>query len=1333
MTLSYSGSTTTNMTGNNDAATVGLSATDWSVVGNKGSASNYPGLNKAGQIRLYYNASGSNSIVVSSLTGATINSITVTYGTSNYNAIVKVGSSTITDTNNADATGQYAINSSSFTIENGYSSNTQVYILSIVINYTPATPSYTITAQSNNTDYGTVSLSGSVITGSPKSGYRYATPAYSVSPANSATVSQNGNEFTVTPSANTTVTINFEAIPTYAVTLGDNSATLTEESAGAGVTLPSRDALNGYEFAGWSETNVSEETTTAPTIIPAGTYYPSANITLYPVYTKTVAGGGTTHETASVTVSEYATAHNWGSSSSSGQKSITLNSDVTATCNDGTNSGKYYSDWRIYQTETGKVTISTTSGELTSVTFTFTVSNTGTLNYNSSAITSGTAVNVSGTSAEFTVGNSTNATNGQVRITAISVNYDVTGGGTTYYWSAPVAAAVETPSIVVAENPFLFSTTATITCATEGAAIKYSYDNENWSDYSEALTITETKTIYAKATKNENVSTVAQVTVTKNLATPTVTVSGDLTLDLDGETNVSAGTLSAAVTYNEAAVAGATVTWSSSNTDVATIDASGAVTIKTTGSVTFTATYAGNSDYASATGTKTVTVIDNKAPGSAGNPYTVAEAIDAIDNDGNVTDVYVRGIVCTGGSSLSSGALNYWISDDGTETNKFEIYRGKGISNANFTNTDDIQVGDIVVVRGNITLYNSTTYEFSAGSQLVSRTEKPASDLAKTSDIVLDYLNNNTTADVTNYITSSSTGAYTFTVGDGTIIENADEIISALAVGTTTVTVNQAATLSYKAGSVVINVTVQDTRTAATTIPAINISTLTEGAADGTIEVVNPVKADEDVTFSFTSSDEDVLLIIDDAYTVGEVGTATVTVTATPSNTNLYKPVVANFDVTVQAAVMSENEISLAASSGSTVYGTPLNVNYTIADGYDGTMSYTIANSAIADVTIGASAITFTPKAVGTATITISAPATATFNAAENVQYTLTVTAPEGVSTAAVLGEETYTFDLSDNSDWEFPTDYATGENTYTKDGKTITLYAESNGYKHLGSALLIGKSGSTLTLPAFDRPVTKISTTGVTGASGKVTQNIFVGETAVSTVTTSAAVDHEYEIASEYQAAGTIYTLKVTNANNTQLSDITVHMQGGIAVKLNAAGYATYCSQYPLDFSKAEGYTAWQITGVDGTTITFSQITGSVKGGTGILLKGPATEPRTTITLTSVNSSTVLDDNLLEGTLAPTYVADNEYYGLSGNLFKKVNAGTVPAGKALLPASEVSGARELTFFFEDSETTGINSIENGKLTMENGAWYTLGGQKMNGKPATKGIYIINGKKVVIK
>lgn len=96
VTMQYSGSTTTNLTGENDAALVGLDATEWSVVGAKGSSNNLPGLNKEGTIRLYGHADGGNTITVSSLNNATINSITLDLKASNNNIYVKVGDNTIT-------------------------------------------------------------------------------------------------------------------------------------------------------------------------------------------------------------------------------------------------------------------------------------------------------------------------------------------------------------------------------------------------------------------------------------------------------------------------------------------------------------------------------------------------------------------------------------------------------------------------------------------------------------------------------------------------------------------------------------------------------------------------------------------------------------------------------------------------------------------------------------------------------------------------------------------------------------------------------------------------------------------------------------------------------------------------------------------------------------------------------------------------------------------------------------------------------------------------------------------------------------------------------------
>ena len=157
-----------------------------------------------------------------------------------------------------------------------------------------STPSYTVTATTNNSSYGTVSVNGYTITATPKTGYYVS--GYTVT-SGTATVTQNGNTFTVTPSSNCTVRINFAAKTQYTVTLKANGSTYTTLSAYSGdsVTLPTTaTAVSGYTFAGWASSTVSE-TTTKPTYYAAGaTYTPTANTTLYALYTRTDGTGGAT-------------------------------------------------------------------------------------------------------------------------------------------------------------------------------------------------------------------------------------------------------------------------------------------------------------------------------------------------------------------------------------------------------------------------------------------------------------------------------------------------------------------------------------------------------------------------------------------------------------------------------------------------------------------------------------------------------------------------------------------------------------------------------------------------------------------------------------------------------------------------------------------------------------------------------------------------------------------------------------------------------------------------------------------------------------------------------
>ncbi|MBQ1679042.1 MAG: InlB B-repeat-containing protein, partial [Oscillospiraceae bacterium] len=147
--------------------------------------------------------------------------------------------------------------------------------------------SYTVTAVSNNTSYGTVSVNGNKITASPKSGY-YVSDAQVTS--GTATVSINGNVITVNASSDCTVKVIFAVKPQYTVTYKALGATVGSNTAYIQdvITLPTTaTAVNGYEFVGWTAATVAETTNKPSYYAPGASYTVTANATLNALYTRT--------------------------------------------------------------------------------------------------------------------------------------------------------------------------------------------------------------------------------------------------------------------------------------------------------------------------------------------------------------------------------------------------------------------------------------------------------------------------------------------------------------------------------------------------------------------------------------------------------------------------------------------------------------------------------------------------------------------------------------------------------------------------------------------------------------------------------------------------------------------------------------------------------------------------------------------------------------------------------------------------------------------------------------------------------------------------------------
>ena len=124
----YTQTTTTNMTDGNNAAIIGLDEDVFEVKSIKGSQNNHIGLNKAGEIRLYANASDQNgsSLSISTKNGQKIASVSIEFGAT-------VGAFTVNGEDGSEDVAKYTINDSNVTIKNVTSVNTQVWIKSITI------------------------------------------------------------------------------------------------------------------------------------------------------------------------------------------------------------------------------------------------------------------------------------------------------------------------------------------------------------------------------------------------------------------------------------------------------------------------------------------------------------------------------------------------------------------------------------------------------------------------------------------------------------------------------------------------------------------------------------------------------------------------------------------------------------------------------------------------------------------------------------------------------------------------------------------------------------------------------------------------------------------------------------------------------------------------------------------------------------------------------------------------------------------------------------------------------------------------------------------------
>ena len=188
-----------------------------------------------------------------------------------------------------------------------------------------------------------------------------------------------------------------------------------------------------------------------------------------------------------------------------------------------------------------------------------------------------------------------------------------------------------------------------------------------------------------------------------------------------------------------------------------------------------------------------------------------------------------------------------------------------------------------------------------------------------------------------------------------------------------------------------------------------------------------------------------------------------------------------------------------------------------------------------------------------------------------------------------------------------------------------------------------------------------------------------------------------------------------------------------GYEVTVPADEYVTYYKDEALyvEDTDAKLYT---ITAVSGETATADELT-IAPANTPILVKNNSGATKTIVLIPTetTNTVTVADEfigTLTGATIAASTTTQNNY-AFNGKEFVWVKTAlAIAANKAWLEVPvTASAAPQIRLIF--SSTTGIESVDREQSTVD--GWYDLNGRRLPGKPTKKGVYIVNGKKMVVK
>lgn len=225
------------------------------------------------------------------------------------------------------------------------------------------------------------------------------------------------------------------------------------------------------------------------------------------------------------------------------------------------------------------------------------------------------------------------------------------------------------------------------------------------------------------------------------------------------------------------------------------------------------------------------------------------------------------------------------------------------------------------------------------------------------------------------------------------------------------------------------------------------------------------------------------------------------------------------------------------------------------------------------------------------------------------------------------------------------------------------------------------------------------------------------------------------YGTAGEYNATADyikcdIYSMTINFTRNYAGSK-TLYYQ--IKKRMNPlVGWSTYC-ETEASVEVPTGIEAYTVSSYSNTAVVIENRSYIKKGIPMILHRTSGTENLYATLVRSANTNlsgiSSMGDYKYANSDIDVSTLSNPIWILIDGYFVRSKSGTLSAGKCYLaPSASLTRAASLV---TDKETTGIEAplLE----VFEESHWYTLDGRRLQGPPTRKGIYIVNGKKVVIK